>query len=44
MKQDTTEKVKRYSLFFFGVSAHFVLVFVLFVSALGLDFTKISFS
>lgn len=44
MKPDTTEKVKRYSLYFFGVSAHLVLVFALFLSALGLDFSKVSFS
>ncbi|HEX7332179.1 MAG TPA: hypothetical protein VF290_11820 [Pyrinomonadaceae bacterium] len=44
MKAATKEKVKRYSLFLFGVSAHLVLVFALFVSALGLDFSKLSFS
>lgn len=44
MKPDTTEKVKRYSLCFLGASAHLVLVFALFLSACGLDFTKVTFS
>ena len=44
MKPDTTEKVKRYSLYVFGVSAHFLVVFALFVSAFGVDFSKLSLS
>jgi hypothetical protein len=42
MKPDT-DKVKRYFLFFFGVAAHFAVVFALFVSALGIDLSKFSF-
>jgi hypothetical protein len=39
-----TEKVKRYALFLFGVSAHLAIVFALFASALGLDPSKLFFS
>lgn len=40
MKPDT-EKIKRYSLYFFGVSAHLLVVIALFASALGLDVSQL---
>lgn len=43
MKPDA-EKVKRYSLFIVGVSAHLVVVFALLASALGFDPSKLLFS
>lgn len=43
MKPDA-EKVKRYSLFIIGVSAHLMVVFALFASALGFDPSKLFFS
>jgi hypothetical protein len=44
MKSDATEKIKRYSLFIVGVSAHLAVVFALFASALGFDPGKLFFS
>jgi hypothetical protein len=44
MKPATTEKVKRYALVLVGVSAHLMLVFALFVEAVGLDLSKVSFT
>lgn len=44
MKAATKEKVKRYSLFLGGVSAHLVLVFALYASAVGLDLSKLALS
>ena len=43
MKPDA-EKVKRYSLFIVGVSAHLMVVLALFASALGFDPSKLFFS
>jgi len=43
MKPDTSERIKRYSLYFFGVAAHLVLVFALFASAIGVDVSKFFF-
>jgi len=44
MKPATTEKLKRYSLIMIGMSAHLLVVFALFVEAVGLDLTKVSFT
>ena len=44
MKPATTEKVKRYSLILVGVSAHLLVVFALFVKAVGVDLSKVSFT
>ena len=44
MKPDTAERIRRYALSFLLISAQFVLVAALFVSALGVDLSKLTLS